>query len=108
MNHRVLTSLSMVAAVIAALPIWPAAAQEPNAAPKPKATTRSAAKATAQKQVVLKTPWGDPDLQGVWNDATSTPLQRPNGLAEKDVLNDDEAAEFRAQLARELTRDRRE
>ena len=26
-----------------------------------------------------KTPWGDPDLQGVWNDATSTPLQRPNG-----------------------------
>ena len=30
------------------------------------------------KDVALpKTPWGDPDLQGVWNDATSTPLQRP-------------------------------
>ena len=31
------------------------------------------------KYKVPRTPWGDPDLQGVWNDATSTPLQRPNG-----------------------------
>src|SRR5262245_11855090 len=35
-----------------------------------------------------RTPWGDPDLQGVWNDATSTPLQRPTGVASKDVLDD--------------------
>src|SRR5919109_444146 len=34
-----------------------------------------------------KTPWGDPDLQGVWNDATSTPLQRPATVGEKDVLS---------------------
>ena len=53
-----------------------------------------------------KTPWGDPDLQGVWNDATSTPLQRPNGT--KDVLSDEEAADFQAALANELTRDRRD
>jgi hypothetical protein len=80
--------------------VLPLAAQ--TAAPK-----KVAAKAAAAKnRAALRTPWGDPDLQGVWNDATSTPLQRPNGLAEKDVLNDDEAAEFRAQLARELTRDR--
>ncbi len=53
-----------------------------------------------------KTPWGDPDLQGVWNDATSTPLQRPNGT--KDVLTDEEAADFQASLANDLTRDRRD
>jgi hypothetical protein len=53
-----------------------------------------------------RTPWGDPDLQGVWNDATSTPLQRPNGT--KDVLSDEEAADFQASLAHELTRDRRD
>jgi len=53
-----------------------------------------------------KTPWGDPDLQGVWNDATSTPLQRQNG--QKDVLTDEEAADFQASLANDLTRDRRD
>ena len=53
-----------------------------------------------------RTPWGDPDLQGVWNDATSTPLQRPNG--QKDVLTDEEAVDFQASLANDLTRDRRD
>jgi hypothetical protein len=57
---------------------------------------------------VAKTPWGDPDLQGVWNDATSTPLQRPNTVGAKDVLNDEEAEEFQQQLAHELSRDRRD
>jgi hypothetical protein len=58
------------------------------------------------KYNVPRTPWGDPDLQGVWNDATSTPLQRPNGV--KDVLTDEEAAEFQESLAHDLTRDRRD
>ena len=60
----------------------------------------------AKAYAVPRTPWGDPDLQGVWNDATSTPLQRPNGT--KDVLTDEEAADFQASLAHELTRDRRD
>jgi hypothetical protein len=64
--------------------------------------------APAKSAPVLRTPWGDPDLQGVWNDATSTPLQRPTGVASKDVLADEEAAEFEAQLAHDLTRDRRD
>src|SRR6266545_4801420 len=55
-----------------------------------------------------RTPWGDPDLQAVWNDATSTPLQRPGTVGGKDVLTDEEAAEFQATLAHELTRDRRD
>ncbi len=54
------------------------------------------------------TPWGDPDLQGVWNDATSTPLSRSGGLSDKEVLTDEEAAEFQRELAYNLTRDRRD
>jgi hypothetical protein len=57
---------------------------------------------------VPKTPWGDPDLQGVWNDATSTPLQRPSSVGSKDTLSDEEAEEFQQQLASELNRDRRD
>ena len=61
-----------------------------------------------KKYTAPKTPWGDPDLQGVWNDATSTPLERPSSVGEKGVLNDEEAEDFQASLAYELTRDRRD
>ena len=39
-----------------------------------------------------RTPWGDPDLQGLWEYWTFTPLQRPESLADKEVLTDEEAA----------------
>jgi hypothetical protein len=82
----------------------------PVAGQAPKSPAKAASKSTpaAKKPPAFKTPWGDPDLQGVWNDATSTPLQRPGGLGTKDVLGDEEAAEFQAQLANDLTRDRRD
>lgn len=40
-----------------------------------------------------RTPWGDPDLQGLWNNATTTPLQRPEELGEKAFLTDEEVAQ---------------
>lgn len=40
-----------------------------------------------------KTPWGDPDLQGLWNNATTTPLQRPKDLGNKAFLTDEEVIE---------------
>jgi len=55
-----------------------------------------------------RTAWGDPDLQGIWNNATSTPLQRPAAVGEKQVLTNDEAAEFAEGLAHDLNRDRRD
>jgi hypothetical protein len=42
--------------------------------------------------VVARTPWGDPDLQGVWDFWTFTPLERPKEFADKPVLTDQEAA----------------
>src|SRR5205809_1724600 len=80
-------------------------------APKPAIQDKAAAKiAPANKTwAAPHTPWGDPDLQGVWNDATSTPLSRPGGgLSDKQVLTDEEAAEFERELAYNLTRDRRD
>ena len=40
------------------------------------------------------TPWGDPDLQGVWDFRTLTPLERPSELVGKEVFTAKEAAEF--------------
>ena len=34
----------------------------------------------AQNRSVPRTPWGTPDLQGVWSFATVTPLERPQGV----------------------------
>ena len=39
-----------------------------------------------------KTPWGDPDLQGIWSYATITPLERPTGEVGKEFLSDEEVA----------------
>jgi hypothetical protein len=43
------------------------------------------------------TPWGDPDIQGVWTYATMTPLERPRELT-KAVLTEAEAAEYERQV----------
>ena len=43
---------------------------------------------------VPRTPWGDPDLQGVWNYATMTPLERPREFASTPVLTADEATAY--------------
>jgi len=36
--------------------------------------------ATAQGRNVPRTPWGDPDVSGLWTNATLTVLQRPAEL----------------------------
>jgi hypothetical protein len=36
-----------------------------------------------------QTPWGDPDLQGVWTTQTTTPLERPAKYADRAQLSDD-------------------
>ena len=51
-----------------------------------------------------KTPWGDPDLQGIWSNQTPTPLERPEALAGKATFTEQEAAEFeKTSLDRLLT-----
>jgi hypothetical protein len=40
-----------------------------------------------------KTPWGDPDLQGVWSNLTPIPLERTAAMADKPFFTKAEAAE---------------
>src|SRR6516225_9536543 len=39
-----------------------------------------------------RTPWGDPDLQGSWSNATTTPLERPAKYAGREFLTKQEQA----------------
>ena len=41
-----------------------------------------------------RTAWGQPDLQGVWDFRSITPMQRPNDLADQEFLTTEEAAEL--------------
>jgi hypothetical protein len=103
MTHRFLTATGFLAVGMAAVSLPAAAGQARTAGAKTKAEP-SARTARAG----MRTPWGDPDLQGIWNDATSTPLERPREVGEKQVLADEEAAGFQEELAHNLTRDRRD
>ena len=50
------------------------------------------AAAPAAAQTGLRTAWGDPDLQGIWDFRTITPLERPEELGDKAFLTAEEAA----------------
>ena len=47
---------------------------------------------TAAKTVAARTPWGEPDLRGVWRNETETPLERPKELAGREFFAEEEAA----------------
>jgi hypothetical protein len=42
----------------------------------------------------LKTPWGEPDLQGIWTDENDTPLQRPARYAGQEFFTPAQRAEL--------------
>jgi hypothetical protein len=50
-----------------------------------------------------RTPEGRPDLQGVWTNATLTPLERPARFAGRARLTEQEAAELEAQAVARFT-----
>jgi len=55
--------------------------------------------ATARKSV-LKTPWGEPDLQGIWTRDVDVPLERPAKYANQEFFSDAERNDLdRADLA---------
>jgi hypothetical protein len=67
--------IAITAAAVISASIVSAAAQ----APAQSATT------TAQ---ILKTPWGEPDLQGIWTDEFDTPFQRPAKYADQEFFTE--------------------
>ena len=55
-----------------------------------------------------KTPWGDPDLEGIWPGNMGVPMQRPKGMGERTVLTDEEFARRVAQSQKAAASDSEE
>ncbi len=49
-----------------------------------------------------RTPWGDPDLQGIYTSATYTPLERPAEFAGKEFFSEEEAAAYAQRMLQGL------
>jgi hypothetical protein len=50
--------------------------------------TRTSAQAPAVSAATLKTPWGEPDLQGIWTDEFDTALQRPPKYSNQEFFTE--------------------
>ena len=61
---------------------------------------------SASAQDAPRTPWGHPDFQGTWTNATLTPLQRPAELAAKEFYTPTELSEFAEQRRAATNADR--
>ena len=80
MSNRFLASLGTFAALIAVASL----------APIPFVVQAQ----TADAWTAPRTPWGDPDLQGIWDYRTITPLERPREFADTEFLTENEVAEL--------------
>jgi hypothetical protein len=57
----------------------------------------------AKSGTALKTPWGDPDLQGTWtsDDCIGTPMNRPVNLGDRLYYTEQELAQRQSQLTKQ-------
>ena len=80
------------------------------APPVPGQTPAAAPKRTAQEKVwtAPRTPWGHPDLEGIWDFATITPMERPSEFSGKEVFTDEEAAAYEKRTLERRNQDRRD
>jgi hypothetical protein len=90
MSPQFLTSRSVLSAVIAVLSLSPLPVAGQPSIP---------ARTTAKTWTPPRTPAGQPDLQGMWINATITPFERPAALAGKPFLTEQEAAVLEQQAA---------
>jgi hypothetical protein len=70
-------------------------------------SANSAPAAAETPAVALKTPWGEPDLQGIWTDETDTPLQRSPRYGTQEFFTDAQRAELDSERSALLGRDKR-
>ena len=97
MRHRLLAFTGLAAGVIvfillARLPVFGQGAVA-SAGNEPSGWT------------VPRTPWGDPDLQGIWtNEAITTPMERPATFGNREFLTDEESAEQEKEAQAEYER----
>ena len=75
------------------------------AAQAPKAAVKTTVPAKTWR--VSHTSDGQPDLQGLWTNATITPFERPKDLAGKEFFTEEEAATYEKHVADTSNRDKR-
>ena len=92
MTVRSVTAGLGVIALVGCLAVGPAMAQE----------------AASDTWTAPRAPDGKPDLQGVWNFSTLTPLERPDELAGKAFLTEEEASQYIQQRIYSANADRRD
>src|SRR5262245_25653721 len=97
MNYRFLASVGGLVSAAALLAPLPVGAQQSAA---PAATPVAAAAPT-----IARTPDGKPDLQGVWDFKTITPMERPRELGTKEFFTAEEAAAWERDENRRQNRD---
>lgn len=88
MMDRLSARTYALAALVVALTCVAVAAQAPSN--KSSAPTKAGSS--------LRTGDGQPDLQGIWDFRTVTPLERPEDLAGKEFLTEQEAAEYEKKM----------
>ncbi|PYR74353.1 MAG: hypothetical protein DMF87_22860 [Acidobacteria bacterium] len=86
MNRRFLVLIGTVVVVVAAL----------IALPRLRPGEASQAQTT---------PWGEPDIQGIWTSDSETPLQRPAKYANREFFTDEERAELDKERATAIGRE---
>src|SRR4029077_7728934 len=92
MIRRFLGSATASAAIIAVLLITQPPAAGQTASPASKAATKTTPVAKPWTQ--SRTLDGKPNLEGIWNTATVTPLERPKGLGAKEFYSVEEFAKL--------------
>jgi hypothetical protein len=58
--------------------------------------TQTQAPGVKRSATAPRTPWGEPDLQGIWNSKVIAPLERPAKYADREFLTDAEVAALEA------------
>ena len=91
MNRRPLMWLAGAVAAVAV--VSSSSMSAPRA--RRQAGRRRVKAAPAKKFATPRTPWGDPDLMGVWDYKTITPLERPQNMAGRALLTDEEVTQAR-------------
>jgi hypothetical protein len=68
------------------------------------ALTQTVLSGTSVPSFALKTPWGEPDLQGIWTDEFDTPLQRPAQYADQEFFTEAQREELDKERTEVLNR----
>ena len=102
MSARLLNVIGMVA-IIGAVTAFVSLRPVTVAGQAPAASAGGSASRAASP----RTPWGDPDLQGIWTDEFDTPLQRSPRYANREFFTAEERAGLDEERVALLGRDRR-